>query len=60
MGCVLVVVGAVSGASAVVLLGLVVLLLAGIHAVWARWGLRDVDYRRTLATDRAVYGDGSR
>jgi uncharacterized protein (DUF58 family) len=52
-----VVVGALSGASAIVLLGLVVLLLAVIHAIWARWGLRGVRYERTLATDRAVFGD---
>jgi uncharacterized protein (DUF58 family) len=57
LGGSLVVIGAISGASAVVLLGLVVLLLAVIHAIWARWGLRGVTYGRTLATDRAVFGD---
>ena len=57
VGSVLVLVGAMSGAAPLVLLGLVVLMLAAIHWAWARWGLRNVDYRRTLATDRAVFGD---
>ena len=56
-GTALVLIGAMSGTAPLVLLGLVVLMLGAIHWAWARWGLRNVEYRRTLATDRAVFGD---
>jgi len=57
VGSVLLVLGAISGESSLVLLGLVVLLLALVHSVWARNGLRGVEYRRRLGTDRAIVGD---
>jgi uncharacterized protein (DUF58 family) len=38
-------------------LGIVTLLLETIRQVWARYGLRDVTYRRELATNRTSWGD---
>lgn len=53
----LVVAGAFAGVPIIVVLGVVVLLLETIRAVWTRYGLRGVTYRRTLATDRTTWGD---
>ena len=53
----LVLAGAFVGAPIVVVLGLVVLLLETIRAVWTRYGLRGVTYHRALATDRTTWGE---
>jgi uncharacterized protein (DUF58 family) len=53
----LVIAGAFVGVSIIVVLGMVVLLLETIRAVWTRYGLRGVTYRRTLASDRTTWGD---
>jgi hypothetical protein len=49
--------GSLSGAFVVVLLGLAIVLLEGIRALWRRRGLADVEYTRRLSTNRAVVGD---
>jgi uncharacterized protein (DUF58 family) len=41
----------------VLVLGIVTFLLETIRQVWARYGLRDVTYRRHLTTDRMTWGD---
>jgi uncharacterized protein (DUF58 family) len=53
----LVVAGAFIGVPIAVILGVVLLLLETIRAIWARYGLRGVTYRRTLAGDRTTWGD---
>jgi uncharacterized protein (DUF58 family) len=53
----LIILGAVTGVAIVVILGVIVLLLETIRAVWTRYGLRGVSYRRTLASDRTTWGD---
>jgi uncharacterized protein (DUF58 family) len=53
----LVLAGAFLGVPIAVVLGIVVLLLETIRAVWSRYGLRGVTYRRTLAGDRTTWGD---
>jgi uncharacterized protein (DUF58 family) len=53
----LVVAGAFVGVPIAVILGIISLLLETIRAVWARYGLRGVTYRRTLAGDRTTWGD---
>jgi uncharacterized protein (DUF58 family) len=53
----LVLAGAFVGVPIAVVLGIVVLLLETIRAVWSRYGLRGVTYRRTLAADRTTWGD---
>ena len=55
-GIALVLVGSVLDAPIVIALGLVTLLLEGVHAVWARRGLRDVTYTRRLASRRTPWG----
>lgn len=54
---VLVLAGAFVGVPIAVVLGIVVLLLETIRAVWTRYGLRGVTYRRTLDADRTTWGD---
>jgi uncharacterized protein (DUF58 family) len=53
----LVLIGAVLDVAIVMVLGIVTLLLETIREVWARYGLRDVTYRRHLATNRTTWGD---
>ena len=53
----LVVAGAFVGVPIIVVLGTIVLLLETIRAVWTRYGLRGVSYRRALASDRTTWGD---
>jgi uncharacterized protein (DUF58 family) len=53
----LVLAGAFAGVEIVVVLGIVVVLLETIRAVWTRYGLQGVTYTRTLATDRTTWGD---
>jgi uncharacterized protein (DUF58 family) len=53
----LVLAGAFAGVEIVVVLGIVLLLLETIRAVWTRYGLQGVSYRRTLASDRTTWGD---
>jgi len=53
----LILAGAFVGVPIAVILGIIVLLLETIRAVWARYGLRGVSYRRTLAGDRTTWGD---
>jgi uncharacterized protein (DUF58 family) len=53
----LVLAGAFIGVPIIVVLGVVVLLLETIRAVWARFGLRGVTYRRWLASDRTTWGE---
>lgn len=53
----LVLAGAFVGVPIAVVLGIVVLLLETIRAVWARYGLRGVTYRRTLTGDRTTWGE---
>ena len=53
----LVLAGAFVGVPIIVVLGVVVLLLETIRAVWARYGLRGVTYERRLASDRTTWGD---
>jgi uncharacterized protein (DUF58 family) len=53
----LVVAGAFVGVPIAVILGIVLLVLETIRAIWARYGLRGVTYRRTLAGNRTTWGD---
>lgn len=53
----LVLIGTALDVTIVMVLGIVTLLLETIRAVWTRYGLRDVTYRRHLATDRTTWGD---
>jgi uncharacterized protein (DUF58 family) len=53
----LVLAGTALDAPIVMILGIVTLLLETIRQPWARYGLRDVTYRRHLATDRTTWGD---
>ena len=53
----LVIAGAFVSVPIIVVLGMVVLLLETIRAVWTRYGLLGVTYRRTLASDRTTWGD---
>src|SRR5262245_14037898 len=53
----LVLAGAFIGVPIAVVLGIIVLLLETIRAVWSRFGLLGVTYRRTLASDRTTWGD---
>jgi uncharacterized protein (DUF58 family) len=53
----LVLAGAFVGVPIIVVLGVIVLLLETIRAVWARYGLRGVTYERRLASDRTTWGD---
>jgi len=57
LGVALALAGSLSGTSIVVLLGLAIVLLEGIRALWRRRGLADVEYTRRLSTHRAVVGD---
>ncbi|HVA85693.1 MAG TPA: DUF58 domain-containing protein [Candidatus Saccharimonadales bacterium] len=54
---VLLLIGSLTGSPAIVVLGLVGMLMTAIHAIWARHGLRAVEYRRILPSRRAVWGD---
>jgi uncharacterized protein (DUF58 family) len=54
---VLVLAGAALDVPIVMLLGVVTILLETIRFVWARYGLRDVTYRRHLASNRTTWGD---
>lgn len=51
------VLGAVTSSPGPLLVGLFGLLAEGARAVWARFGLRGLEYERHLATDRVVCGD---
>jgi uncharacterized protein (DUF58 family) len=51
------VVGVATGATALSLLALLVLVTAGLGAGWNRWALVGVEYRRELSADRAFPGD---
>ncbi len=53
----LVVGGSLLTVPVIVVLGLAMLLLELIRAIWSRRGLDEVTYERRLATDRAVAGD---
>jgi uncharacterized protein (DUF58 family) len=57
IGALLVALGALSGAHALVAVGILVLLTAFLRTLWTRFGLRGVAYERRLRTDRAVVGD---
>ncbi len=54
---VLVLAGTALDVPIVMLLGIVTLLLETIRLVWSRYGLRDVTYRRQMASDRTTWGD---
>ena len=56
-GLVLVVVGAVIGAPALIGVGVIVVLVWGLRQTWTRFGLRDVSYERRLAASRVVVGE---
>jgi uncharacterized protein (DUF58 family) len=49
--------GAALDVPIVMLLGTITLLLEAIRLVWTRYGLRDVTYRRHLASNRTTWGD---
>jgi uncharacterized protein (DUF58 family) len=53
----LVLLGAVSGATGLVLLGVLAALQHWLSSLWSRRGLAHVTYGRRLARDRAVWGD---
>jgi len=53
----LLLIGSLTGSAAIVVLGLVAGVLAVIHAIWARRGLSQVEYRRIMPSRRAVWGD---
>jgi uncharacterized protein (DUF58 family) len=53
----LVLAGAFIGVPIIVVLGVIVLLLETIRAVWARYGLSGVTYERRLDSDRTTWGD---
>jgi uncharacterized protein (DUF58 family) len=53
----LVIAGAFLGVPIIVVLGTIVLLLETIRAIWTRYGLLGVTYRRTLDSDRTTWGD---
>lgn len=57
LGVVLALGGSLAATPVVVLLGLAIVLLEGIRALWRRQGLEDVEYARQLSTARAVVGD---
>jgi len=50
-------IGVVAGVTALSLLALLVLVTAGLGALWNRWSLVGVQYRRELSLDRAFPGD---
>jgi uncharacterized protein (DUF58 family) len=51
------IVGAVASAPGLLLIATVTLAYAGLTRLWTRYGLRDIEYRRTLGARRAVVGD---
>jgi uncharacterized protein (DUF58 family) len=53
----LMLIGALLGVPVAAVLGIVVLMLETVHAIWAQRGLRGVRYRRHLATHRMAWGD---
>ncbi len=57
VGFVLVIVGSWLASPPIVLLGLVLVIGEGIRRLWARRGLRGLEYTRTLARLRGVVGD---
>ncbi len=57
LGLFLAAIGAVAGAPSILLVGILVVLVAFLRRLWSRFGLRDVEYERRLASDRAVWGD---
>jgi len=54
---VILLIGVATSERALSLLGLFVLLTAGVGALWNRWSLVGVEYSRTLSTDRAFPDD---
>jgi uncharacterized protein (DUF58 family) len=50
-------IGVAAGVTALSLLALLVLVTAGLGALWNRWSLVGVEYRRELSLDRAFPGD---
>jgi uncharacterized protein (DUF58 family) len=57
LSIVIVVIGAIAAQPGLILLGLLSLAVDGLSRLWSRRGLREVSYTRTLAVDRAVWGD---
>jgi uncharacterized protein (DUF58 family) len=53
----LVVAGALAGVPGLALAGVLIVLTSLLTELWSRFGLRRVRYQRTLARDRAVWGD---
>ena len=53
----LVLIGTALDVPIVLVLGIVTLLLETIRGIWARYGLRNVTYRRRLAADRTTWGE---
>lgn len=51
------VVGAVASAPGLLLIASVTLAYGGLTRLWTRYGLREIEYRRTLGASRAVVGD---
>jgi uncharacterized protein (DUF58 family) len=56
-GPVLILLGIVFAAPEVVLVGLLALLAVGVTELWTRFGLRSLNYERTLGRDRTVWGE---
>jgi uncharacterized protein (DUF58 family) len=53
----LILAGSILDVPIVVVLGMVMFVIETIRQIWARDGLRDVTYRRHLATDRTTWGE---
>lgn len=53
----LVAIGALAGAPGLILIAVVSAVYGALTSVWSRYGLREVEYRRTLAAERGVVGD---
>ncbi len=56
VGIVLIIGGSFAESPAIVLLGLILVLVEGVHLWWARRGLTGVEYRRHLPRHHAVVG----
>jgi uncharacterized protein (DUF58 family) len=54
---VLILIGSFLDVPIVIVLGIVTFILETVRQVWSRYGLRDVTYRRSLATDRTTWGE---
>jgi uncharacterized protein (DUF58 family) len=57
LAALLVAIGALAGAPGLLLIAGITLAYGSLTRIWTRYGMRDVEYRRSLASDRAVVGD---